>query len=217
MAENQKHTLASLTRDIVPYASHYCEENVYKLIEQMYATLESQILDEISIFAVMISNESKRTPIWMQKLENSTGKDEPVIWDYHVVVLVTSNDPTKQLIFDCDSVLPYPCPSTKYIIKSFRPHMPIRPEFRQLFRVIPGREYLAKFSSDRTHMESSGMAPPTWPIICGEQANSAMELPVLWTVTNADKDSTTAETVGKVMNGEDLLIVARTGALWPTP
>jgi hypothetical protein len=202
--------LPLITRESVPYASHYCEENVYKFIERLYSDTNIEENENLKVYAVLISNEQKKTLVWMQRL-NVDDDDDPIVWDYHVVVLITSSDLATQLVFDYDSVLPYPSHSAEYIMKSFRPQLRLRPEFQQLFRVIPGREYLAKFSSDRSHMVSSSASPPTWPLICGESALTPMELPSLWSMSRNEISNPQTNSIGKIMGVRELLILAKTG------
>ncbi len=42
--------------------------------------------------------------------------------------------------------------------------------------MIPAQDYLDHFASDRSHMASSGMAFPAWPILRGSKASGSMNL-----------------------------------------
>jgi hypothetical protein len=207
-----KKPLSALQREDVPYTSHYCEENTYKLIEKLYAEYDIDEGEEekTNVYAVFVSNPLKRTLVWMQRL-SADDLERPVVWDYHVFAMTTSSHPEKKLIIDYDSVLPYPCSSTEYILKAFRPQLALRPEFIQLFRVIPGREYLSRFSSDRSHMATSGLPEPSWPHICGSEAKSAMELPSLWTMSTDEIGVSSDHThaVGTIFDVRSLLQFAR--------
>lgn len=210
--ESKKKPLTSLQREDVPYTSHYCEENTYKLIEKLYAEYDiDEGEDKTNVYAVFVSNPLKRTLVWMQRL-SAEDLEQPVVWDYHVFAMTTSSNPEKKLIIDYDSVLSYPCSSTEYILKAFRPQLVLRPEYIQLFRVIPGREYLSKFSSDRSHMATSGMPEPSWPRICGSEAKSTMELPSLWTMTTDEIGVTPPDptkSMGIIVDVRTLLEFAR--------
>jgi hypothetical protein len=94
---------------------------------------------------VFISNEKKQVPIWNQKL--SSDIHNPVVWDYHVIVLIKVNnmgDPissksnlsvgVNHVIFDFDSWNPFPCPALDYIETSFRPSMKFHPEYKQVLQ-----------------------------------------------------------------------------------
>ncbi|EAN97668.1 hypothetical protein C3747_57g260 [Trypanosoma cruzi] len=194
-----------LTRDRVPYASHYCEENTYKLIEILYA--EYAVPDD-AVFAVFVSNERKQTPVWMQRLAEADERD-PVLWDYHVIALMTDTS-GNWWVWDHDTVLPYPCSAKRYIMESFRPEMQMREEYRQWFRVISGRKYLANFSSDRSHMRTSDVPPPPWPIIQGFLAATTMQLPFYWNMAKQDDkkanmDGSMGDAYGNVVNIEGMM------------
>nr|CCC93769.1 conserved hypothetical protein [Trypanosoma congolense IL3000] len=162
-------------REDVPYASHYCEENTYKVIELLY---QSCALGDGAVFAVFISNNIKSTPVWRQRLRNGEG---PVLWDYHVVALAdlpsgVEGGSSSKWVFDYDTVLPYPCEAVRYINESFHPYEQLADKYRQWFRVIPGREYLECFASDRSHMKEATVPRPSWSPIRGRRAKGDMLL-----------------------------------------
>ncbi|KAH8611736.1 putative N terminal glutamine amidase [Trypanosoma vivax] len=195
-------TLPWPTREVVPYASYYCEENAYKLIEILS---KDHLLLEESVFAVFISNKLKATPLWMQRL--CVG-DDPVLWDYHVIVLVIGavggdSDRSKRraLVFDSDTVLPYPCDALEYVEKSLRPWKSLPSDYEPLLRVVPARDYIAYFSSDRSHMSTATALPPSWPPINGYRAPNRMQLPLYWDMTaNLNETTTTVPGLGTVMS-----------------
>ncbi|KAJ8273121.1 hypothetical protein GJAV_G00097680 [Gymnothorax javanicus] len=144
------------------YTSCYCEENVWKLCEYVRTQNEGN-LDHI--YAVFISNERRMIPIWKQK---SSHGDQPVIWDYHVILL--HQGPVAQsCIYDLDTTLPYPCQFNVYMNEAFRSEDFIKPAFRRKFRVVPADTYLKNFASDRSHMKDVNgawrMPPPPYPCI----------------------------------------------------
>ena len=111
------------------------------------------------------------TTVWCQR---SAEEGDHVLWDYHVIVLQSG------LIFDLDSRLSFPSPALAYITASFQPAVALPREHELLFRIIPGREYLSTFSSDRSHMSHLASDKfPSWPLICGPSAPSTHELPKL--------------------------------------
>ncbi|ORC92996.1 putative DREV methyltransferase [Trypanosoma theileri] len=200
----KKKSLSLLTRESVPYASHYCEENTYKLIEILF---ENYTVSDQDVFAVFVSNREKKTPVWMQRLGRNEENDNidtknPLVWDYHVFVLVITTTGRK-LVFDYDSILPFPSLAEEYVMKAFRPYMQLREEYQQWFRVIPGRLYLDYFSSDRSHMDTSDIPPPPWPLIRGKLAVKEMQLPLYWDmlpVVEGKESGDNSSFLGKVMN-----------------
>ncbi|XP_074841723.1 protein N-terminal glutamine amidohydrolase isoform X2 [Carettochelys insculpta] len=153
------------------YTSCYCEENVWKLCEYI-RSYDQYPLEEF--YAVFISNERKMIPLWKQQ---SGRGDEPVIWDYHVVLLhVSSGD--QNFIYDLDTVLPFPCPFHTYIEEAFKSDDVLLPEFRRKVRLVRADLFLKTFASDRSHMkDASGCwqkPPPSYP--CIETEDTKMNL-----------------------------------------
>ncbi|KAM9164856.1 protein N-terminal glutamine amidohydrolase isoform 2-T3 [Pangshura tecta] len=149
-------------RHACAYTSCYCEENVWKLCEYLRSH-DQYPLEEF--YAVFISNERRMIPLWKQQ---SGCGDEPVIWDYHVILLhVASGD--QNFIYDLDTVLPFPCPFDTYIEEAFKSDDILLPGFRRKIRLIRADLYLKTFASDRSHMkDASGhwqKPPPSYPCI----------------------------------------------------
>ena len=133
--------------DSCVYTSCFCEENVWKLCER--TRKENFNLDDF--YVIFLSNQHKQFPIWNAKSAEST--DAAVIWDYHVIYLwINKLDKNKSLIFDLDSRLSFGSLINEYIVKSFRPDMVLKDEYKHNFRVLSAKEYLDKFYSDRKHM-----------------------------------------------------------------
>ncbi|XP_008297544.1 protein N-terminal glutamine amidohydrolase [Stegastes partitus] len=156
------------TEDIIPcredceYTSCYCEENVWKLCE-FVRTKRTGPLEQL--FVVFVSNDNRMVPLWKQK---SGRGDQPVIWDYHVVLLQVALQ-SDALIYDLDSELPFPCNLKVYGAKAFRSDCHIRPEYHRKLRVVPADSFLQNFASDRSHMKNPDgtwkMPPPPYPPI----------------------------------------------------
>ncbi|KAK7014987.1 hypothetical protein R3P38DRAFT_2787104 [Favolaschia claudopus] len=133
------------------YTFSYCEENVYLLCAAF-------LLQGYDVLAVFISNEEKTVALWNQKL------DTVVIWDYHVVLLLRSQE-QHCWIYDFDTRLSLPC-------------------------LAEGTTFLEHFASDRSHMlidetecntkqAAAGVyrsPPPLHPPIRGEKATVASNL-----------------------------------------
>ncbi|KAM9384289.1 protein N-terminal glutamine amidohydrolase [Pholidichthys leucotaenia] len=149
-------------REDCPYTSCYCEENVWKLCEYI-RTEKTSPLEQL--FVVFISNQNRMVPLWKQK---SGHGDQPVIWDYHVILLhaVPQAD---VLVYDLDSQLPFPCSLELYGTQALRSDRDIRPQFHRKFRVVPADCFLLNFASDRSHMRNPDgswkMPPPPYPPI----------------------------------------------------
>uniref|UniRef100_A0A1B0ES12 Protein N-terminal glutamine amidohydrolase n=1 Tax=Glossina morsitans morsitans TaxID=37546 RepID=A0A1B0ES12_GLOMM len=142
------------------YVSCYCEENVWKLCEQVKKTR----IDELNkCYAVFVSNEGRTVPLWRQKA--GRGDDQVVIWDYHVFFMHNPS-PNRCLVFDLDTTLPFPTYFHKYVTETFRSDLALRPEHH---RVISAETYLMEFSSDRRHMRRPDGSwikpPPSYPPI----------------------------------------------------
>jgi hypothetical protein len=202
------------------YQAYWCEENVYQLCANAGASewcaalqstrriphfsyhpsdstlpcihcAERHGLDLDHSFAIFISNSNKTVPFLRQR--SSTEPDGQVIWDYHVILLTgnTGDSSDGPLIIDLDTTLPFPCPALRYILETCAPQRQWASRYLHRFRVVPAREYLAAFASDRTHMlRASGkpgytQTPPSWPPVRGAEAARAMNLPAFWDMSDA--------------------------------
>ena len=112
-----------------PYASCYCEENIYLIIKKYNdMQLEVGVIERKKLYyAVIISSVSKKTPIWGQK-SNSRTPEDPVLWDYHVI-MVSKNLDGDALVYDFDSTMPFPCSAIDYITIAFRPQMQLKSSY----------------------------------------------------------------------------------------
>ncbi|XP_039599139.1 protein N-terminal glutamine amidohydrolase-like [Polypterus senegalus] len=110
------------------YTSCYCEENIWKLCRHIALQKPCPIEE---VYAIFISNESRMIPLWKQK---SSRGDNPVIWDYHVVLLHTSNSGC--YIYDLDTILPFPCSLKCYIDEAFRSDDLINPAFKRQVDIL---------------------------------------------------------------------------------
>ncbi|XP_071277853.1 protein N-terminal glutamine amidohydrolase isoform X2 [Agelaius tricolor] len=158
-------------RPACTYTSCYCEENVWKLCDYIRSQ-DRYPLEEF--YAVFISNDKRMIPLWKQK---SGHGDEPVVWDYHVILLHLSSR-EQNFVYDLDTVLPFPCPFDVYSVEAFRLDDSLRPEFHRKIRMIRADLYLKTFASDRSHMKDANgkwqKPPPPYP--CIETADSKMNL-----------------------------------------
>jgi hypothetical protein len=145
------------------YRARFCEENVWHLCG---------VLPEASAqaYAVFISNAARQVAIWRQRSAES--EDQPVVWDYHVVLLTRDDDNWQ--IFDADSRLAPPCAAREYLSASFILQPGAHAHFCPIFRLVPARQYRDTLCSDRSHMLNADGSwqspPPPWPCI-GEGSN----------------------------------------------
>lgn len=130
----------------------------------------------IALIGLFYSNQLKNVPMFQQKAGASG--DVSVCWDYHVILLCFREGEGQAVVYDIDSLLPYPCPLGEYLTHSFPYEWPF--PFGPLFRVVPLDTFLGHFSSDRSHMrDNSGNfrqpPPPYAPIAGGENPNNLQE------------------------------------------
>ncbi|XP_060596139.1 protein N-terminal glutamine amidohydrolase-like [Ruditapes philippinarum] len=160
-ADFAKTTLFKSKKDCV-YTSCYCEENVWKLANEVK---EKHSKELGNCFCVFISNESQSIPLWEQA--PSQREDGLVIWDYHVIFLHKAQDGS--YIYDLDTKLDFPCMFSHYIDRGIQSCDKFKKEFHRQFRVIPADEFLSTFASDRSHMlDEDGKwlkTPPSYPCI----------------------------------------------------
>lgn len=155
-----------LERHETVYAAFYCEENIWHLAAHPR-------LGAYHRSVVFISNPDRTCAFWSQRLAKDPRM--PVIWDYHVVLLVCEGDGARPLVLDLDSRLDFPVPLEVYLAETFPPRLPIPEMYRPRFRFIDGETYRRVFSSDRSHMRQDDdwlREPPPWPIIGADAASN---------------------------------------------
>ncbi|XP_054462333.1 protein N-terminal glutamine amidohydrolase [Anoplopoma fimbria] len=161
-----------ITPETCDYTSCYCEENVWKLCE-FVRTERTARLEEL--FVVFISNGNRTVPLWKQK---SGRGDQPVIWDYHVVLLQIRLH-SSSLVYDLDSELSFPCTLKLYAAQALRSDHNIKPAYHRKLRVVPADSFLLNFASDRSHMKNSDgswrMPPPPYPPIRTTESQMNLE------------------------------------------
>jgi len=145
--------------------SCYCEENAWRLVHRCLFHSDPPKGNEWDYHVIFISNEDRCCPMFMQRARPKDPR-EYVCWDYHVIVLRTRKIGVEKIdrgngtnyatseILDIDTWLtPYPCPLEKYLNGTF-PHVDdeLDPKYSPCFRVVPAKDYLKYFYSDRMHM-----------------------------------------------------------------
>lgn len=102
------------------------------------------------MYAVFISNENKTIPIWYQS--TSENIRTPVVWDYHVIAIHKSANNNKSYVYDLDTLLDFPVDFKTYYQKALIVLPGIMKKYERMYRVVPARDYLENFASDRSHM-----------------------------------------------------------------
>ncbi|MCM8539406.1 MAG: protein N-terminal glutamine amidohydrolase [Lentisphaeraceae bacterium] len=138
------------------YTAFFCEENIWHMLNDMNET------DQRNTSILFISNEYNTCALLNQRAAK-TG--EYIVWDYHLILHKHSTNE----ICDYDTVLNPSTDINEYFALTFGNQSLIHFRYRSLILSIPGNEYLAKFSSDRSHMlDANGDQVrkfPDWPPI----------------------------------------------------
>jgi len=146
------------------YQPFYCEENVWQLCQH-------EALKDRERQVVFISNRVKACPHWSQRASSNAAT--PVFWDYHSVLLVSAESGWEVWDLDCVAGMPLALP--EYLARTFPGAKELRPAYLPSFRVFEAEEYLAGFSSDRSHMLNEegkySAQPPDWPPIGEGESN----------------------------------------------
>ena len=138
----------------INYCPFYCEENIWYLSQHpAFADHDRTV--------VFISNLKRQCLFLNQK----AGGNGPVIWDYHVILMVDNQ------VWDLDTLLPQPYPLPDYLKKTFPPTR--GDHLAPLFKWIDATIFIKELASDRSHMLDKNNRfihpPPPWPCIQGER------------------------------------------------
>ena len=146
------------------YTPAYCEENIWHLASDgRFRGLDARV--------VLVTGPGSHRKLWFQRCSEHVAL--PVHWDYHVILLVWDDN---WQVWDLDTTLELPVNASSYFRKTFRGPDENFDNRNVLFRSIAAKEYIANFSSDRSHMRlPSGdwaAPPPSWPdIVTSESLN----------------------------------------------
>ena len=150
-----------------PYQSHFCEENAWWLAaDAALAALRRTV--------VVITNPGRSVAMWQQR---AAAKD-PVIWDYHVVVVVEALDERGStagpMVLDHDCRAGAVLPLDEWLMASFP--VEVAPQYAPRFRLVAAADYVARLASDRRHMRNKDGEPvqpfPSWPAIGDGKPNT---------------------------------------------
>ncbi|KIP07969.1 hypothetical protein PHLGIDRAFT_35193 [Phlebiopsis gigantea 11061_1 CR5-6] len=187
------------------YTRCYCEENIYLLADALgrHPDVASQDPRTPSLwdpYVVFISNHQKthqRTRVLREKYTRADGlwarqaalwhqkaAEGPVVWDYHVVLVLRPRARASRggetaascWVYDRDSRCALPSTARDYMGQTF-PYAcadggAIPERYVSLFRVVPAEEYLDNFVSDRSHMGADAAyaaPPPPYPPLRGRR------------------------------------------------
>lgn len=142
----------------LPYWPFYCEENIWHLCDHPELAPRDP-------WVLFISNPHRSVALWNQR--SAPGSEEPVIWDYHVILLCKNSSGWEA--WDLDSRLPAPFSAELYLARTFPGLASWNRAFEPRFRLLRATEYRATLATDRRHMlDPTGkpsQTPPPWPII----------------------------------------------------
>ncbi len=136
--------VTKLDRSAFIYTEQFCEENIWCLCRDLVK--QGVLINRLH--ALFLSSHARQTPILQQR--SSPSPDQPVWWDYHVVLLVTAE--SGSLVLDFDTCLEFPVSGKTYFQKSFYPQKTLQRQHQVYQRKIKGEEFLKRFTSDRSHM-----------------------------------------------------------------
>lgn len=144
------------------YQAFYCEENIWHLCQEPQFTGREPT-------AAFVSNARRATPVWHQR---AAPPGEPVVWDYHVILLARADDAWE--VWDLDTTLGLPVPVRDYAEQALAAGR-LPPEWAQELRLVAAQEFMATFGSDRSHMRTPEgqwtAPPPSWEPIGGGVMN----------------------------------------------
>ena len=139
------------------YQPFYCEENIWRLNRRpRFAGKKRQV--------VFITSLAGATPLFGMRA--SPKPEEPIFWDYHVILVDHGGDHAR--IWDLDSVHGAPLDALQWFQHSLPDCRQLPEPYHPLFRVIEGETFNEQFSTDRSHMlDPSGKylhPPPPWDV-----------------------------------------------------
>lgn len=147
-----KNLLKEYNKSDYLYTALFCEENIWQLLR----TLSDNCNNELSTSKCITTNN-----LWVLFLSNSEQKiallnqqaaepGQPVIWDYHVILLAEIAQDF--YIFDFDTRLDFVMPLHDYLQLTLITPEKLPADFVPSVRKIPAQSYLDYFYSDRGHM-----------------------------------------------------------------
>ncbi len=130
-------------RSSYTYTRLFCEENIWKLIRSLYTNQLAKPID-----VLFILNQKQSIALFEQHLSTY---NNPVIWDYHVVLTAQINNTI--VVFDFDSQCDFPQNIKNYFALTFPQKIELHADFIPYIKSINAAYYLECFYSDRKHMQ----------------------------------------------------------------
>ena len=128
---NEAKGMSSLQPPPIPpdidYQAYYCEENIWRLCQQPQLQVHKSEV-------VFISNPRRTCALWYQRA--APYPTEPVVWDYHVILLTQTPDNIWQ-VWDLDTLLGCPLQAEDYFSMTFGGHHASQHSTRRVFALFP--------------------------------------------------------------------------------
>ncbi len=160
--------MTQINRNNYIYTSLFCEENIWKLIESLYMKPLAKPIE-----VLFIINHTNSVAIFEQ---NHAVNNNPVIWDYHVVLLAQIEK--NHMILDFDSCCEFPTLVSTYFSLTFPENTLLIENLQPYIKAIPADYYFKHFYSDRSHMKDiiNEMEYPDYPAIKPANSIDALSL-----------------------------------------
>ncbi len=143
------------------YQPFWCEENIWHLAGDPQVGPGER-------WVALLTGVAGHFPCWGQRA--AATPDAPVLWDYHVILLVHQ---IGWHVWDLDACRGCPLPATTWLATTFPEPERIHAAFQPRCLMVPASTYRSQLTSDRAHMRhgqgtSKGewqQPPPPWPLL----------------------------------------------------
>ena len=119
------------------YTALFCEENIWHLAQQFI----KQGVNPSDLTTLFICNQKEQVVLFNQQVSRN---NDPVIWDYHVILLRNKNN--KYIIYDFDAINSFGINAKEYLELSFPSTINIHPDYHARFRLINAQVYINHFT-----------------------------------------------------------------------
>jgi hypothetical protein len=151
------------------YTAYFCEENAWWLARDLLA--RGQPPGALSVWFLV--NRDCQVAMTQQR---AAPPGALMCWDYHVIV--RCRDRHADLILDFDTRLDFACETGDYLLRSFPRQSLLPAEYRASVREVAASDFVARFASDRSHMQGQldPSAFPPYPPIRPADPGRAIDL-----------------------------------------